>query len=82
MGADREQHDVAAALLLFDPQRFLEGDFVEGIDHPFNVVGGDSGTVGQDTDGRGGIRDTLYGNQDFHGNLTPGVFSRAFKNDG
>src|SRR6185437_5572622 len=76
--ADRDQRDIAAALLLLDSQRLLDGDFVEGVNHPFHVVSCDSRAVRQDTDGGGRVRDTFYGSQDFHGNLTPGVFSRAF----
>ena len=40
------QHDLAAGDLLLDAQRLLDGDLVEGVDHPLDVVGDDAGAVG------------------------------------
>ena len=46
--ADADQHDLAAGVLLLDAQRLLDGDLVEGVHHPLDVVGDDAGAVGVD----------------------------------
>ena len=44
--ADADEHDLARRCFSLHAQRFLDGDLVERVDHPLDVVGGDAGAVG------------------------------------
>src|SRR5262249_41258235 len=64
--ADAHEHHLAAGVLLLHAERFLDGDLVEGVHHPLDIVGDKAGAFGVDLELRLRIRDALHGDENLH----------------
>src|SRR5205823_4492571 len=58
---------LATGELLLQPEPLLDGDLIEGVDHPLDVGLGDRQAVGPDLDDRLRVRHALHGDEDLHG---------------
>src|SRR5262249_22025734 len=66
--ANRHADDFGCLTLLLEPERFLDGNLVEGIHGHFDVRQLDAAAVGLDTNFDVEVDDPFYGHQDLHGN--------------
>src|SRR5499427_2708468 len=65
--ADRHANDLGRLALLFEPERLLDGDLVEGIHRHLDVRQLDAAAVALDANFDVVVDDPLYGHQNFHG---------------